>query len=708
MSEHETIIQNRNMQHGQVFTEEEKNDRETASLVPMQEERVLKKRTQYGYNLQHNYRTYSVAALKDCIDRGDYTVVGRTFKGSWVRNKKQNRHSPLLRQLVETIDSLQDILKERITPEDVDETIERMQNLYNRIFLHAYNYCVERNPGSKEGKARKDMVLLIRDQANEERMKLANNARAIADLAKNEPNKVYTYEDVIRRVRTRTIREGEGGVVSIKNGGKGTSDIYVVEKEDGSKMYIRPSENLKKDSVGARSFLKDTLREGMEYQERLAGELQKENLSEERRQELLQEQKNITEDQEIQNMLLRDLAQVKKENRPVIDAGILQMAFEKPATVVGMYSMYFRKDPLYKYGRGEIAKYIEEARKEPACVEYEKLALPLANVIASEKKKREDMIPYQPEMTEREREATEKLNPIQAEFNKKDTKLSRLIRALKVTGKHLNQRDFARDAAMIPDGENVSKRNVAVSILARTLGIRDMVAESEMVEVEINGKKIHGTLMEEAQGWDLRKYAKHAIRENKKAVYTAKALQQLSILQLFDLLCGQVDRKSDNYMSVVKTDKRTGISYIESIKAIDNDMSCGLLDYQNDIVNHSSEGLSNKRQQLPAITNRNGDLNVKVFDRPFCEKILALKPALIDFLMMGILSEAERNAMKKRLLDLQRIITRVFSSKACRKMIKNTILDWDDYREQFDREGAGAHTYFMDFFRDRSKVGKNP
>jgi hypothetical protein len=57
-------------------------------------------------------------------------------------------------------------MEKQVTPEDVDETIERMQNLYNNIFVHAYNYCEERNPKSKEGKARKDMVMLIRDQAN--------------------------------------------------------------------------------------------------------------------------------------------------------------------------------------------------------------------------------------------------------------------------------------------------------------------------------------------------------------------------------------------------------------------------------------------------------------------------------------------------------------------------------------------------------------
>ncbi len=71
--------------------------------------------------------------------------------------------------------------------------------------------------------------------------------------------------------------------------------------------------------------------------------------------------------------------------------------------------------------------------------------------------------------------------------------------AMKPIGRRMNQRHFARTAAKVSAGTDIASRNVAVSILARALGLRDMVAESQMIRLKVNGKEILGTAMEEVK-----------------------------------------------------------------------------------------------------------------------------------------------------------------------------------------------------------------
>lgn len=641
------------------------------SFVPNQDERFLGPVTRTGYTLQKNYRSYTTTQLKQALDQGDYKVVGRTFRGSRTRKtkkKKDNHHSELMTPLVETIDRLEAEQNKRITPENVEKQIELLMSIYDRIFKLAFKYCVKQNPWFPEGKARRDMVLLIRDQANEERLKLGNNARVLADEVRNHPDQTFTFADAIREIRTQKIKAGENGIKEIQAGGKGTSDIIVAVKEDGSKLYIRPSESLKRDNVPCRVFMKDTISQTKEEIEGVEKTLRGKNLTEEEKERETQHLSNLRSDLEIQEMFERVLTRVKAGNEKNAEYAMRKLSFWRPSEFPtkinedGVVKRFFLQDL-------ELKHFLNEASADPV---YQRYATERSTVI--------------------DKAAVERA------FDQQDSRISRLLRAVKLTGKHINQRDFARSVAMVKEGSNISNRNVAVSILARALGLRDLVAESQMVEVEVNGKKIRGTVMEEAQGVDLGRLAHRNREKGRKIEYSVQALKQITSLQVFDILCGQVDRKTDNYLTRIV--QKDGKDVILGFKAIDNDMSCGMIDYEADVVKHYSTRRKARgyRQQLPAISDDTGLINVEAIDKNLKDRIMAMQPTYIDFLLAGILSTEERGAMKRRLIALK-ILFRNEDEYAYRTGSKSIFLkttqEWDKFKNRYETIGTSVNTYLL-------------
>lgn len=656
----------------------ETQEQQKASFVPDQDERFLGPVTKTGYVLQNNYRSYTTTQLKNALDQGDYKVVGRTFRGSRTRKSKKkedNNHSEYMTPLVEAIDRLEARLNKPITPGNVEKQLEVLLDIYDSIFKHAFHYCEKQHPWFPEGKARRDMVLLIRDQANEERLRLANNARVLADKVRSNPEQEFTFADAIGMIRTQTIKPGENGITKIESGGKGTSDIIVAVKDDGSKLYIRPSESLKMDNVPCSVFLRETISHTEEEIKVTKETLQKKGLTEEEKEKEEQNLTNLEKDLEIQNMFERTLTGLSEKDEKDAEFALRKLSFSKPSTLAETMTLIRQNTMLFEK-QGELRSYLEKAVKEPAYKEYVKKCSTTKNHVALDR-----------------------------EFNAQDTMISRLLRAVKLTGKHLNQRNFARKVAMVKEGSNISNRNVAVSILARALGLRDIVAESQMVEVAVNGKKIHGTLMEEAKGEDLRIVYNRNRSEGRKTRYSANALKQLSNLQVFDILCGQVDRKTDNYMSVIERQK-DGTDIVKEIKAIDNDMSCGMIDYEQDVVNHydkkNKQTVKGYRQQLPAISEDTGLLSVQAIDKNLKNKIMAMSPSFIDFLLAGVLSAEERVAMKKRLIALKILFRNedIYSARTGEPSVfLKTDKDWADFKARYEKDGTSDNTYILDHLR---------
>lgn len=230
-----------------------------------------------------------------------------------------------------------------------------------------------------------------------------------------------------------------------------------------------------------------------------------------------------------------------------------------------------------------------------------------------------------------------------------------------------------RDAHIEAKSE-VSKRNVATSRLAEFLHIGDMVAKSTLVNLTINGKQMNGMAMEEAPGELTTTIYTDA---KKKAKYSPQAYRQLLNLQLFDLICGQVDRNMANYLCEKEQEGENGPVMITKIKAIDNDIAFGNLRYK-DILAKGRDGLNRLRN----IEDGN-DLMVPAVDKAFADRILALDPKTVNYLMCDILSKAEREALIDRIKGLQKALRKRMNEEAKNPNKKKIIIednakDWEE------------------------------
>lgn len=211
---------------------------------------------------------------------------------------------------------------------------------------------------------------------------------------------------------------------------------------------------------------------------------------------------------------------------------------------------------------------------------------------------------------------------------------------------------IATKHALIDPKSEISKRNVATSRMAELLGIGDMVAKSVMADVIINGKKMSGIAMEEAKGQSTGLAHDKAAKKQKRTNYSPNAFRQLLNLQIFDIICGQVDRNGANYLAEEEEIEKTDIIEFTKIKAIDNDMAFGNLKY-NDLLDRGDDGL-NRMRNIESM----GELHVPAMDKKFADSILALDAEKINYALCDVLSIEEREALIDRVKGVQKAIRR--------------------------------------------------
>ena len=212
--------------------------------------------------------------------------------------------------------------------------------------------------------------------------------------------------------------------------------------------------------------------------------------------------------------------------------------------------------------------------------------------------------------------------------------------------------------AKIDAKSDISKRNVATSRMAKLLGLDDMVAKSTVADVTVNGKKMTGIAMEEAKGKDYIDIGGAAVKKNRKPRYSPKAFKQILSLQIFDVICGQVDRNAANYLCGHEEKAGSNITEITEIKAIDNDVSFGLLSY-DEIVNSGRMGVN----RLKSIESTGGNLSIPWIDKELADNILAIDTEVLDYQMCDILDKDERKALADRIKGVQRIIRKTLNEE---------------------------------------------
>ena len=123
----------------------------------------------------------------------------------------------------------------------------------------------------------------------------------------------------------------------------------------------------------------------------------------------------------------------------------------------------------------------------------------------------------------------------------------------------------------IDRGESLSKRNVLTSRMAIVCKMPQLMALSNTATLHHSGlQKQEGIVMEQAKGMEHMKVITYGQEKGKKVVYTPEAMRQFSCMQLFDTVCGQIDRHYGNrFVTTIEKEDR---NIITGAQGIDHDM----------------------------------------------------------------------------------------------------------------------------------------
>ena len=251
-------------------------------------------------------------------------------------------------------------------------------------------------------------------------------------------------------------------------------------------------------------------------------------------------------------------------------------------------------------------------------------------------------------------------------------------------------------SAGIKPGLELGFRNEATSVMADLLGISDMMMKSTVITVDIEGKQLQGLRMDKVEGVPDNRMNEIDEYKNHEAHLTPKAFDQFMKLQVLDIICGQVDRNYGNYMfqSTVDDKAKTtayatkGKVFVESLVAIDNDMAFGTLSY-NDIVSPKEDADGLGKTQLKSMEDKQGNILIPALDSEFAEKILAIRPEMLELVFGRMLTPDEVLALKDRLKGVQQVIQRMkeFDKTADPKdkLLLSTKTEWEHRLDELEK-----------------------
>ena len=219
-------------------------------------------------------------------------------------------------------------------------------------------------------------------------------------------------------------------------------------------------------------------------------------------------------------------------------------------------------------------------------------------------------------------------------------------------GKASFHRGMAGDNARIKDGRNISSRNVATSRMATLLGIENQVCDSRNAYLRRDGKLIKGIVMENSRGKDGRTLANMAFKEKKKIKYSDEVISQLFTIQMFDALCGQIDRNLSNVHFEYKVEGDTYI--LTNARCLDNDLAFG-----------NKTDITQDFNQLRAVSERNlMGLPIEMLNR-----FMGMNAVNFKMILGDLLEKDEIDALSER-LDIIKDTVRDMENKGILEMYR--------------------------------------
>ena len=253
----------------------------------------------------------------------------------------------------------------------------------------------------------------------------------------------------------------------------------------------------------------------------------------------------------------------------------------------------------------------------------------------------------------RYREVQGKQDELYSFLTKDDKSVDRLIADFFIYYKRSStQEDIATFVAKIPEGANITNRNVATYRLAELLGISDLIPAVKKVRYRDENENDHqGILVEGAEG------IKWYKAKDDKVPYDNAAYIQLNSLQILDTLTGQVDRNGSNcIMEKSEAGKNSKDSKISRIKGIDNDMCFGKISYED--YTYYGEHIEYANYSIMPIENGKGSV-LKLIDKKVFDGVLALDDDLVKYAFADLLTQDEMKFFLNRIHGVKKLFRKI-------------------------------------------------
>ncbi len=258
------------------------------------------------------------------------------------------------------------------------------------------------------------------------------------------------------------------------------------------------------------------------------------------------------------------------------------------------------------------------------------------------------------------------------------------FKMIQYVAKKYNEYDVATGRAEIDQGEAISNRNVSTSRLAERYGMSDIIASSktmliknedgtiqranamEGVEKRPDAKEDEGV---RAMG-DLYMYSK---ANGSKISFEPKAIRQIFQLQIFDLVCAQIDRHFFNYHVTYTHKKKENTLLVHSLKGIDNDLAFGNKTYSGKQASSLYNG------PMRSFIDRDGRITVPFLSKDFFDKFMAYRPEMAVYEQADIRSKSELDALADRIAFIQKELDTLVRSGKIK--VLETDEEWEEAAE---------------------------
>ena len=590
-------------------------------------------------------------ALRDELRNASY-IVKKGKRGT------RTDHSITMKAVIEKLDAVQKAMSWQVSKDK--EMFEAQLGSLNSALKEVLYACDDyldchTNPHRTEGKVRKQYILQIRELVKNDTAMLTARAQTYyeTEIEKkgNQENKLLledkrvTWLSIFASARREEITEGDG--VFVNEGGDLGTGMLIVTQKDGTKRYLKADEPMTEHSMGMTvTVVNKRIDNKLAY-------LKSAPQNEETQKEI----QSLTRQREYIELFKSSLA---------LNRGSSYLTKGKIGQVKGVFIDNLRRNRKDDAAINQIIGRLGLTgspfaqafsslllQKENAYNEKQKKSKKYGQLQTELRKLEQDTEAYQKKKNESDTVFNEAMDLEQGYWEAVNT-ITDMSKAMELLGRQLNADDMAHKVAQVGStGSSYAKRNVATYRLAKYLGLGDIVAKAELKEVKIKG--VSGIFMEMEQVPGISsELASSPVSEVKTFQYSLNAVEKLASLQVFDIICGQVDRHRNNYLVTTKETKRPGktpLVTMEDVKAIDNDLSHGMLTYEEIKENQLY-------QQIRSIEDKDGNMRIPAMSDTLATAIENLTPGMVDYLLIDLLTRSELAALKARIKGVQNAIKR--------------------------------------------------